>query len=369
MKVLIVSKAFVSLAYRQKLDELATLGLQVIAVAPPAWHEGASVQRIEPAEHSSYDLRVMPIRANGHFHYHWYPHLPRLLDEVRPDLVHVDEEPYNVATFLGVLAARRRAIPSVFFTWQNLLRRYPPPFADMERAVYRWSAGAIAGNRAAADVLRRKGYRGTPAVIPQFGVDPARFHPGSRPERPFTVGFFNRLIPAKAPLQTLHAFAQLPADTKMIIVGDGPLRDALQEQIQRCSLGERVTILARVRSTEVPDLMRSVDVIVLPSLSTPSWVEQFGRVLIEAMACGVPVVGSDSGEIPNVIGDAGLVIPEGNVGALAAALRRLHDDATLSTDLSVRGRERVLQHFTHRRIAEATVRAYEAALDRGTTGG
>ena len=71
-------------------------------------------------------------------------------------------------------------------------------------------------------------------------------------------------------------------------------------------------------STEVPAVLRALDVLVLPSLTTPSWKEQFGRVLQEAMACAIPVVGSDSGEIPHVIGDAGLVTPEGD----AAALRR-----------------------------------------------
>ena len=366
MKVLLVSKAFVSLMYRRKLDELVGLGVEVVAVTPSEWKDGASAQKLEiDSKAYSYDLRVLPVRFNGHFHYHRYAGLSRLMDEVRPDIVHMDEEPYNVATFLGVLAARRRAIPSLFFTWQNLVRRYPPPFADIERAVYRWSSLGIAGSAEAADVLRRKGYLGGVAVAPQFGVDPDLFFPGSAPSAPFTVGYFNRLVPAKAPLQSLQAFARLPADTRMIVVGDGPMKPDVLETVDRLGLGNRVSVMSRVPSTEMPTLMRSVQAVVLPSVSTPGWKEQFGRVLIEAMACGVPAIGSDSGEIPQVVGDAGLIVHEGDVDALAGAMRRIHDDDQCRAELGRRGRRRVLEHFTHRRVAEATLRAYVRVLKGG----
>jgi glycosyltransferase involved in cell wall biosynthesis len=102
---------------------------------------------------------------------------------------------------------------------------------------------------------------------------------------------------------------------------------------------------------------------VLPSRSRPNWVEQFGRVLIEAMACGVPVVGSDCGEIPNVVGDAGLIFPEGDVEALRECLARLMREGDLWADLSRRGRERVLAHFTQAQIAAQTVAVYRRVVD------
>ena len=112
----------------------------------------------------------------------------------------------------------------------------------------------------------------------------------------------------------------------------------------------------------MPDLLRSLSVVILPSLTSASWKEQFGRVLIEAMSCGVPVIGSDSGEIPNVIGDAGLIVPEGDAGALAGAIRAIYTDEALRADLSRRGRERVLQCFTHAHVAALTKDAYAEAL-------
>jgi glycosyltransferase involved in cell wall biosynthesis len=151
-------------------------------------------------------------------------------------------------------------------------------------------------------------------------------------------------------------------DSKLLIVGDGPLRGEVETEIERLGLDDRVQVLLRVASTAVPELMRGLDALILPSISTPSWKEQFGRVLIEAMACGVPVIGSDSGEIPHVIGDAGLIVPEGNEAALSNAMERLHDDANLRRDLGKRGRERVLAYFTHRKVAVRTLEAYKLTL-------
>ncbi len=112
-------------------------------------------------------------------------------------------------------------------------------------------------------------------------------------------------------------------------------------------------------SAEMPALYRQIDAFVLPSLTRPNWKEQFGRVLVEAMACGVPVIGSDSGAIPDVIGDAGLIFPEGDAGALAAHLRTVQTDPTLRAHLREKGRARTLAHFTHKQVAAATVEVYQ----------
>ena len=362
MKVMIISKAHVVAAYRRKLSELSRLGLEVVAIVPPYWKEGGRRQRLEPGEDAGYELIVSPMRWNGHFHLHYYPEVPRLVRDHSPDLIHMDEEAYNLATWHVARACRLQGIPFVFYTWQNLARTYPPPFRQMERSVYRRAAQAIAGSQDAAMVLRRKGYRGGISVVPQFGIDPDLFSPGPSADRPYTVGFLNRLIPGKAPLLALRAFSQLPADARMLIVGDGPLREEVAQEISRLGLDRRVEMRERVPSSAMPDILRSLSVVVLPSISTPTWKEQFGRVLIEAMACGVPVVGSDSGEIPVVIGDAGLVVKEGSEEELARALRRLYDDPTLRGQLAEKARLRALRRFTHGRIAELTLDAYRHAL-------
>jgi glycosyltransferase involved in cell wall biosynthesis len=119
-----------------------------------------------------------------------------------------------------------------------------------------------------------------------------------------------------------------------------------------------------VPHAEVPAYLAAMNVLVLSSRTTPKWKEQFGHVLIEAMASGVPVIGSDSGAIPEVIAYAGLIFPEGDVAALREAIIRLRDDATLRAELGARGRARVLAHYTHARIAEQTAAIYREMLAR-----
>jgi glycosyltransferase involved in cell wall biosynthesis len=148
------------------------------------------------------------------------------------------------------------------------------------------------------------------------------------------------------------------------LAGAGPEHGALLALAGRLGLGERFTMEARIPSTEMPDFYRSLDCLVLASRTLPNWTEQFGRVLIEAMACGVPVISSTSGEAPNVVGEAGLIFPEGDAEALAGHLRALLADPNLRARLANAGRERVLAHFTQKAVAAATVEFYESLVNQ-----
>ena len=366
MRVLLLSKAFLAREYRKKLGALAERpGLEVVAAGPRHWGRRGERQEYEPGEPSGYRMEFLDCRFNGRFHLHHYPGLGRLLDRLRPDLLHIDEEPYNLAAAQAALAARRRRIPSLFFAWQNLVRRYPPPFSLIERYCYR-SCGAIAGTEQAARVLRTKGYRGPLAVIPQFGIDPQNFSPAPDPaDEPgdLVVGYAGRLVPEKGLAVLLEAAAALDPAPRLRIAGTGPMAGALDRADASGPLAGRVEVLGRLESGQMPGFLNSVQVLALPSLDRPNWMEQFGRVLIEAMACGRAVVGSDSGAIPLVVGDAGLIVPQADPAALAGALARLRAPG-LRRRLGEAGRERVLANFTHRRVAAASADFYARYLDR-----
>lgn len=369
MRVLMLSKALVTGVYQKKLEELAALpGLELLAVVPPYWVEGR-VGRLELERRytAGYELVVEPMRFNGHHHLHWYPGLGRQVQRFRPDILHIDEEPYNLVTAHAMRQAERVGAKSVFFAYQNIYRRYPPPFAQLERRAYRRAAAGIAGNREALEVLRRKGFRGTGVVIPQFGVDPEIYRPlrdAHLPTEP-VVAYYGRLVPEKGVDTLIDALALLPSDIRATIVGSGNARGALERRAIEQGVAARVTFRGPIPATEIPAFLSGVGVVVVPSRTRPNWKEQFGRVIIEAMACGVPVVGSDSGEIPNVIGDAGLVVPEGDAPALAAALGRVLGDRDTWTRLALDGRARVLAHYTQRRVAEATWALYQEIVTRG----
>jgi glycosyltransferase involved in cell wall biosynthesis len=361
-----LSKACIVGPYQRKLEEMAALpGVELTVLVPPSWREGGRETVLERAHTRGYRLETLPMAWNGHFHLHFYPTLGRLLRDLRPEVCHIDEEPYNLATYLALRQARAAGARTLFFTWQNLNRRYPPPFRQLEGHVLRRADYALAGNLEAEQVLRWKGYRGPVALIPQFGVDPAIYRPlreEELPAAPFVVGYAGRLVAGKGLPVLLEALAGLQGEWRLRLAGSGDQREALVAQAHALGIAQRVSFKAHIPSLEMPRFYNQLHAYVLPSLTMGNWKEQFGRVLIEAMACGVPVVGSSSGEIPNVIGEAGLVTPEGDAGALREALQRLHDAPALRAELAQKGRQRVERHYTQARIAAATVEVYRELL-------
>jgi glycosyltransferase involved in cell wall biosynthesis len=370
VRVLMVSKACVVGTYQTKLEALARLpGMELTVAVPPSWRDERGELVLERVHTEGYNLVEVPIALNGHFHLHFYPRLGALVRQLRPEILHIDEEPYNLAAFQAMRLARRVDARTVIFTWQNLQRRYPPPFRWIEAYNLRHADCALAGNRDATTVLRAKGFAGPVAVVPQFGVDPAVFRP-VRKIRPvgdvatFVIGYVGRLVEEKGAETLFRATAGLTIENnwQLHLVGGGPLEGYLRRLAIEMGISDRVHFQGQVPSTEMPVRLCSLDALVLPSLTRPNWKEQFGRVLIEAMACGVPVIGSDSGEIPYVIGDAGLIFPEGEVEALRRQLARLMASASLGKELAAKGRARVLARYTQARIAEATYAVYQRML-------
>jgi glycosyltransferase involved in cell wall biosynthesis len=113
----------------------------------------------------------------------------------------------------------------------------------------------------------------------------------------------------------------------------------------------------------VPRYLNAMDVLCAPSCTTPRWREQFGRMLVEAFACGVPVIGSDSGEIPHVLGDAGLVAREGDEAAWGRALAGLLESPARRGELAVRGMERARARFAWPVVARQHLDFFERLVD------
>jgi glycosyltransferase involved in cell wall biosynthesis len=365
MRILMISKALVAGNSQRKLEELAKYpDVELTLVTPEHWcSDDGSKQVLERLHTRGYRMVVTPMALNGNFHLHYYPRLSQIMHEVRPEIVHIDEEPYNFATVQAMFLAQQCRASALFFTWQNLNRPYPPPFRQMELYNYRHAATAIAGNRAAAEVLRSKGYQGTIHVIPQFGFD-TDIYRRSTPRAArglhdlFTIGFLGRLKEEKGLSLMVEVLTYLPECCQAIFIGNGPMKSVLEEQAAKLGVGERVIFKPAVPTYEVPNELARLDVLVLPSLTRPNWMEQFGRVLAEAMACETPVIGSSSGEIPYMIGNAGLVFREGDAQELATCVHRLLEDAVLYADLAKRGRQRVLDNYTQEQIARQTYEVY-----------
>lgn len=367
MRVLYISKALVVATYQRKLEEIAKFpDVELRAIVPPFWREGDYRHTLDSRYTAGYELVAEHMRFNGHFHLHYYPGLQRHLVEWQPDVVHVDEEPYNFATAHAIWHARRVGAKAIFFAWQNIHRLYPPPFYFFELYSLLKSHAAQAGSRQAQEVLRQKRYSSPSAVFPQFGVDAALFAPATdagAADKVFRIGYVGRLVRAKGVHVLLDAAARLAFPFSLQLIGTGPAEPNLRYLAKSLGIEDKVEFSGQVASDAMPNHYRQLDVCVLPSLSMPNWKEQFGRVLIESMACRVPVVGSDSGEIPEIIGRAdpdrgGMTFPEGDAEALAEKITQLHGDPSLRHSLGGQGRARVLAEFTQERIAAQTVLMY-----------
>jgi glycosyltransferase involved in cell wall biosynthesis len=341
-------------------------GLEVELVAPTHWqsHLRGKIPFRRLPELTCPVHTLAPTCSGEDFRMHlaFYRGAGRLVERLRPEWIYLDEEPYSLAAFQFVRLARRVGARCVFNTMQNLVKRLPAPFRVIERTVYRHAAGATALTEEVASVLRAKGFRGPVAVVP-LAVELSSFRPQPVPDleaelglqRP-VIGYIGRLTRAKGVDVLLEAMRRLAAEDRRfhgLIVGGGPAEAEIGAQVAALGLGARVRLAPAAAHDAVARYYNCLDVAVVPSRTTPGWKEQFGRVLIEAMVCGVPVVGSDSGAIPEVIAAAGggLTFAEGDAGQLAAQLRRLLDDARLRRELGETGRAAVARLYGYEPVA------------------
>ncbi|MCL4541948.1 MAG: glycosyltransferase [Chloroflexi bacterium] len=359
-----VSKALVVGVYQRKLEEIARHhDVELRLVVPPVWHESSRSLPYEPLCTAGYGTRILPMRLNGHFHLHTYKGLTAVVREFQPDIIHLDEEPGDFVALQTILSMANARL--LFFTWQNLLRWLPLPFRFIQQLTFRKAALALCGNRDAVNVLRVKGYRGRTVVLPQFGFDPDiyAFRTAEPPVNPVTiVGASGRLVPEKGFDILLRAIQQLPHNVHLELVGEGPERGELERLAVSLGIMDRLRFWGQQPSHAMPSLYQRWHVFVAPSLTRPRWKEQFNRSVAEAMSCGVPVIVSDSGEMKNVAGEAGTIVPEGDVSALSYAIDQLIGSKAHRQMASQLGRARVVRHYSQQAVAAQTVTEYRRLL-------
>jgi len=366
MRVLMVGHTYLVAENQKKLWALAAQpGVDLTLITPHRWREPLLNEiRAHVATDAPFGSR--PIRAvwPGAEQFYWYLSSDLGLRRYQPDVLCVEQ---GAGAFVytqsllsrDVYAPRARA---VFFTWWNLPYRARWPLSAIERFNLRRSQGAVAGNADAAAILRDHGFAGPLVVMPQLGVDPVEYRRNDAAELRrrlgldrFTVGFAGRFVEEKGIRVLLEALAGAEFDFQLLMLGRGPLEAEIRGFAAARGWGDRIRIVSGVGHGEIARYENCMDVLVLPSLTRPPVKEQFGHVLVEAMACEVPVIGSDSGEIPNVVGEAGLVTPEGDAAALRAALARVAASPELRRRLGAAGRQRVLDLYTHDELARRLI--------------
>jgi glycosyltransferase involved in cell wall biosynthesis len=280
------------------------------------------------------------------------PGFQRILDAFEPTHVHVEEEPFSLMAAQMAVYANRRRIPFSFFSWENLERELPYPLRAAEALTTASATSAIAGSEGARLRLCRRLPAWTIDVVPQLGVqDPITREFPAEPLPKLRVLFAGRLVAEKG-VMDLAATATLCPTAHYTFLGSGPMEAQLTAM---AAYEPRIKVAGPAPHGAVEAIMRDFDVLVLPSHSTKSWSEQFGHVLIEAIASGLVAVGSSSGAIPEVVGDPRLTFHPGKISDLAAILNRLAENVGWRTRIQGRQAQRVADGFTHAAIAARTV--------------
>lgn len=344
------------------LARMPEIDLQVLV--PDRWRQDGKWHSAQPPADDALALEIAnvawPWTGPAQNYLHWYPGLRKTLTRFRPHIIDLWEEPWGLVS-AQTCRLRNRFFPKTKIlseSEQNINRRLPLPFERMRAYTLRNADFAVGRSAGAVEVLRAKGFRGPAQVVPN-AVDAERFHPMDREQcrrqlglTGFVAGYVGRLVPRKGLMDLLDALPQCRAEVNVLFVGSGEHQAALEARVRELGIQPRVRFLGDQSSTALPAIMSALDVLVLPSRTVPTWKEQFGRVIIEAHACATPVIGSDSGAIPEVIGEAGLVFPEGDSRALAAAMEQLRSSPGECRRLGELGRQRVEDSFTWQRVAE-----------------
>ena len=360
-RVLVLSHTYLQPAHRGKLRALAARGLEVTVAIPQRWREPWFGRPIDVAWERQGGLEVFPLPARGmggkgeiaNAKYGRRA-LKALLRDRRPDLVQIEEEPNTHAARQVLGAARRLGIPVVLFTHQNVELEQGWWAHWKQRRMLRRLTGLVAGSDLAGTIVRRDAPNLPIAVIPQLGAL-APHEPQHVPHEGLAIGCVGRLVPQKGLDTLLQALAlQRGAKWRLTIVGDGPERERLEHLASDLRLAARVRWTGGLPAEQVANLWPDLDVLVQPSLALPNWREANGIVLMEAMANEVAVLGTDSGVIPELIGDAGIVVPAGDLQALAGAVEKMSEPATRRT-LAQAARARALRLYSDDAIAERTL--------------
>ncbi len=381
MRVLLISHTCQSRTEGQpKAEILAAMpDIELKVLVPDRWkHYGVwRAADVSPASKIFTVGKVAcPWMGPAQFYLHFYPGLKKLLRDFRPEVIDLWEEPWGLVS-AHTCRLRNQLLPQsriVSETEQNLNRRLPPPFEPFRRYTLGQADFLVGRSHEAVEVARAKGYRGPAATVPN-AVDTQLFRPLERavcrrqlgwPLDRLMVGYVGRLVERKGLIDLVHSLHRCSPDVTAAFIGDGPMGEELQRQ-KDAGLGDRILLVPGKPLAELPVVMNALDVLILPSWTVPTWKEQFGRVIIESHACGVPVIGSDSGAIPEVIEGGGLVYPERDVDRLAAAIMTMKNEATQRQVMGQAGFEQVQAKYTWQRVAERMADIYRNCERQVTT--
>ena len=375
IKILSIGHSYVLSVNRKLPNEIARLTdgkWDITTIAPSHLYADYRDYAIEKQNVEMSNIEDISVFCKKNIHAMFYSptKLGKVLDN-NWNLIHAWEEPYIIAG-CQIAAQKKSQTKLVYRTAQSYNKKYPFPFNFVERYSMSQASGWICSGQLVANTLKeRAGYQLPMKLIP-LGVDLDLFVP----ERTFgasirtnldwcdpsipVIGYLGRLVPEKGIRQLMQIFDRLSTPCRILFIGSGYLKSEIEDWSHQ--FPDRVRVVTNATHTDIPQYLNMMDILVAPSQTAPNWREQFGRMLIEAMACGVPVIGSDSGEIPYTIGRAGLVVEESNIDKWVEAIENLLDSPEKRKELALLGLERV-KHYSWENIARQYINFFTEILE------
>jgi len=371
MKVLVISHTYIASINREKWSVLAEQhkDVELKIVFPNVWRDVLFTLKAQDcSKYESSNCKFIPLKAfktGNETLYGYYPKgLIQVLRSFKPDLIHIEQGESAFSFLQTIFLAKIFSSKSkfIFFTWLNWRPRRSlryKLFCKVVESFNRFfSSGAIVGNEDAKHILLEKKFLKPIKVLPQLGVNQKFFVSAKRSSKnKFYLGYVGRITLEKGVLLLVDAFEQLSdkyLEWNLLFVGNGDDHKNLISYVLSRNLERRVEFRVAVGHDKVVSVLQKLDILVLPSYDTLVWKEQFGHILIEAMSCKIPVIGSTGGEIANVIKDAGLIFEQKNKEQLASCMQALMEDKQLRLALAEKGYKRVMNHFSHEAIAHKT---------------
>jgi glycosyltransferase involved in cell wall biosynthesis len=354
VRALVVSHLYADPANRAKLRSLAGLGPSLAVAVPERWSSGYGTE--EPTalnEDSGIKLVPIPVRgrASQPERLTWNANaLARLVTDFRPDVVHIEEEPWTQVAALALRLARRSDIQSVVSTAESVTQPHTIGERLRRERSLRLATGVMASNKLALALATKRRPTAPRLALPQLGVTP----PPAKPREPqpnLAIAFVGRLVPERGLDLLFRACVGLAGKWTLSVIGTGPSQEELEQLAQRLGIAARISWLGALPRQVVDEMWAKLDCLVLPSRTTERWVMAVGRAALHAMAHGVAVVGTSSGALPELLGDAGRIVPEEDASALAAILQELCADRSECERLGSVGRRRALEEFSDDAIA------------------
>jgi glycosyltransferase involved in cell wall biosynthesis len=356
-RLLSIGHSYVVSLNRRLVNEMARLGKdewKVTAIAPKIMHGDLRSTKLEREVHDICHLEDVSAYFSRYIHVMTYGYKLKQILDADWNIVHCWEEPYIMAGW-QVAAWVKARTPLVYRTAQSYAKQYPLPFNLMENYAMSRASGWICSGQTVETALKnRHGYNLPRRIIP-LGVDINHFYPcadskqkirqllGWQQEIP-VVGYLGRLVEEKGLKFLMSVLDGSIVPWQALFVGTGKMELELRTWAKQ--YGDRVRICTNVTHNQVPQYLNAMDILCAPSQTATNWREQFGRMIVEAFACGIPVIASDSGEIPYVVQDTGIIIGEQDLQGWIDALANLLENSSLRRELSLSGLERSRVDFS-----------------------